>query len=181
MNQRIARLIAGGATAAVLAGSVAATAFAQSAPTATPPAKPGIQQGADAFVNALASKLGKTPDEVRNAIKAARQELGTAGKAKGLAVKRVEAGKAVSDFLGLQPKELKAQLKQGKSLAQVATAQGKTVDQLKAFIRGQAKTKLDAAVAAGKLTQERENTALQRLDANLDKLVNGIPKVKAKP
>jgi hypothetical protein len=179
MNQRIAKFLAGGAAAAILAGAAGATAFAQSGPTATPTAKPAAQQKAEAFVNALAAKLGKTPDEVRTALKAARQQVGTA-KAKAVAVKRVEAGKALADFLGVAPKDLKAQLKQGKSLAQIAQAQGKTVDQLKAYLRGQAKTKLDAAVAAGKLTQAREDQALQKLDATLDKLVNRVPKVKAK-
>jgi len=214
MNQRIAKILAGGAAAAILAGAAGATAFAQSAPTATPTAKPAAQQRADAFLNALAAKLGKTPDDLRSAVKSTEHDLvnqalqagrinqdqatklnqqidsakglpiGRVGalekaKAKGNQLAEVERGKALADFLGLQPKDLKAQLQQGKSLAQIAQAQGKTVDQLKAFISGQAKTKLDAAVTAGKLTQDRENTVLQKLNANLDNLVNKVPKKKA--
>lgn len=179
MNQRIAKLLASGVAAAVITGAAGATAFAQSAPTATPTSKAAAHQKAEAFVNALAAKLDKTPDEVRSALNAARQET-NAGKAKGLGLERVEAGKALAGFLGLQPKNLKAQLQQGKSLAQIAQAQGKTVDQLKAYINAQAKTQLDAAVAAGKLAQDRENQALQKLNSNLDTLVNRVPKAKAK-
>ena len=51
----------------------------------------------------------------------------------------------------------------GATLATVAQAHGKTRDQLKTFITNAAKTKLDAAVANGDLTQKHADAA--RADA----------------
>lgn len=87
--------------------------------------------------------------------------------------------KVVSDYVGLSPKELREQLRSGKSLAQVATAQGKTVDGLKQAILTAAKTRLDKAVANGRLTAEREQKLLERLAVQVDKLVNRVHPARA--
>ncbi len=79
---------------------------------------------------------------------------------------------AVATYLGLTPAQLGDQLKSGKSLAQVAAAQGKTVDGLKAAILAAAKTRLDKAVAAGKLTAAQETAKLAELQSKLDDIVN---------
>jgi len=81
-------------------------------------------------------------------------------------------GAAVASYLGLTPAELRTQLRSGHSLAQIATAQGKTVAGLKAAILAAAKTQLDKAVTAGKLTAAQEQTLLDRLAAHIDELVN---------
>ncbi len=63
-------------------------------------------------------------------------------------------------FLGLSTSDLKTALQSGKKIEDVATTQGKTADQLKAFFTTQQeahlaemKTKLAADVASGKITQ----------------------------
>ena len=66
-----------------------------------------------------------------------------------------------------------AQLESGKTLAQVATAQGKTVDGLIAALKADAKQKLDDAVKAGRLTQAQENQILADLDQRITGFVNG--------
>lgn len=71
--------------------------------------------------------------------------------------------------LNMTPKELKAQLKSGKSIADVA---GANLDAVKAQITKDAKAKLDAAVAGNKLTQAQADTALQKLTDSLDKILN---------
>ncbi len=71
--------------------------------------------------------------------------------------------------LNMTPKELKAQLKSGKSIADVA---GANLDAVKTQIAKDAKAKLDAAVAANKLTQAQADTALQKLTDSLDKILN---------
>jgi hypothetical protein len=86
--------------------------------------------------------------------------------------KRPAFARAVASYLGLTGAELRAQLRAGKSLAQIATAQGKSVDGLKAAILGAAKAKLDRAVANNRLTAAQEKTILDRLSAHLDELVN---------
>jgi hypothetical protein len=83
------------------------------------------------------------------------------------------AGK-LADFLGISQDQLKTELQaDNATLATVAEAHGKSRDDLKAFIRDNAKAKLDEAVANGDLTQKREDDALAQLDANLDKIIDG--------
>jgi urease accessory protein UreF len=79
---------------------------------------------------------------------------------------------AVASYLGLTPAQLRDQLRSGKSLAQIATTQGKSVDGLKAAILAGAKARLDKAVAAGRLTAAQETTLLVQLSAHLDQLVD---------
>jgi hypothetical protein len=82
----------------------------------------------------------------------------------------------LSTFLGLTPADLATQLRSGKSLADIATAQGKTVADLEAAITAAATKRLDAAVTAGKLKQEQEQTILAGLAKHLDDFVNAVPK-----
>ena len=79
----------------------------------------------------------------------------------------------VAAYLDLKPADLVTQLRDGKTLADIATAQGKTVDGLKAAITTAATKQLDAAVTAGKLTSVQETKVLAGLATRLDDLVNG--------
>ena len=81
-------------------------------------------------------------------------------------------GPAVTTYLGLSESELRTQLESGKSLAQIATAQGKSVDGLKAAILAEAKSRLDQAVAAGKITSAQAEKMLADLKSQIDDLVN---------
>jgi uncharacterized coiled-coil protein SlyX len=81
-------------------------------------------------------------------------------------------GAAVATYLGVTPAELRAELKTGKSLAQIATEHGKTVAGLKSAILDAVKARLDKAVASGRLTSAQEQTILDRLSAHLDQVVN---------
>lgn len=65
-----------------------------------------------------------------------------------------------------------AGLRSGQSLAQIATAHGKTADGLVTALLAPAKLKLDAAVTAGKLGADREATILSRLQQALTAVVN---------
>src|SRR5262245_3301160 len=64
--------------------------------------------------------------------------------------------RAVADYVDLTPKQLVAQLRGGKSLAQVATAQGKSVEGLKKIVLDAARARLDLVVASGRITAARE-------------------------
>lgn len=97
---------------------------------------------------------------------------------------------AAVTYLGVDKATLVADLKAGQSLAQVATAQGKTADGLVAALLAPAKLKLDAAVMAGKLTADRETTLLTRLQTVLTTVVEktaaphtgkGTHKVRVRP
>jgi hypothetical protein len=79
---------------------------------------------------------------------------------------------AAATYIGVPTSELRTQLAAGKTLAAIATANGKTVDGLKAALTTTAKTDLDAAVAAGRLTQAQEDKILAALPARLDTEIN---------
>jgi hypothetical protein len=80
---------------------------------------------------------------------------------------------AVATYLGLTPMELKQQLGAGKSLAEIATAQGKSVEGLKQAILDGAKADLDQAVADGAISAEEAATMLSKLREGIDDVVNG--------
>src|SRR5215210_508797 len=80
---------------------------------------------------------------------------------------------AAATYLGLTEAQLRTQLDGGKTLAEVAKAQGKSVDGLKAALVKDAKAHLDAAVKAGRVTKAEEQRALQGLESRIDDLVNG--------
>jgi hypothetical protein len=79
---------------------------------------------------------------------------------------------AIASYLGLTSDQIRADLDNGETLAQLATAQGKSVAGLEAAIVGDATTNLDAAVTAGKLTSAQEATRLANLKDHVDELVN---------
>jgi len=80
--------------------------------------------------------------------------------------------KAIADYLGLTAAELRTQLQSGKTLAQIATAEGKTVGGLEDAIVAAAKTRLDADVADGKLTAAQAATFLANLKEHVTDMVN---------
>ena len=78
-----------------------------------------------------------------------------------------------ASYLGLTEADLRSRLESGKTLAQIAKAQGKSVDGLKDAMVKDAKTKLDAAVKAGRLSSSEEQRVLADLQQRIDDLVNG--------
>ena len=102
---------------------------------------------------------------------------------RGGAVQAKAAGtlhRAAAAYLGLTPRQLRAELRSGKALAQVATAQGKSVDGLKAALLAALKTKVDAAVAAGRIDAARAQRMLERAPARIDRLVERTPGPRAR-
>ncbi len=79
---------------------------------------------------------------------------------------------AVATYLGVTKAELRTARENGTSLAQVATQQGKSVDGLKQAIYDAARTDLDKAVTAGRITAAEEATRLSDLQSHLDDIVN---------
>jgi uncharacterized coiled-coil protein SlyX len=81
-------------------------------------------------------------------------------------------GAAVTTYLGITPAQLRSELQAGRSLAQIATAHGKTAAGLKTAILAAVRTRLDKAVAGGRLTAAQETTILDRLSSHLDRLLD---------
>lgn len=81
---------------------------------------------------------------------------------------------SLSEFLGISADQLRQELDaEGATLVSVAEAHGKSRDELKAFIEGEAQAKLDEAVAAGDLTQERADEILANLRERIDAMIDG--------
>lgn len=80
--------------------------------------------------------------------------------------------KAAGEYVGMSRSELRAELKAGKSLAQVAASRGKSVEGLKAALLSAVRANLDQLVTSGQLSAERRDKMLARIDGRLDKLVN---------
>ncbi len=85
---------------------------------------------------------------------------------------RKAIGTSAADAIGISAGDLRAELKDGKSIADVAAEHGVALDTVKAKITSDATAKLDKLVADGKITQAREDQTLQRLADNLDKILN---------
>ncbi len=78
-------------------------------------------------------------------------------------------------YLQLDKATILADLKAGQSLAQIAAAHGKTADGLVSALLAPAKLRLDAAVAAGRLTSDQETAFLARLTTAVTAIVNHVP------
>jgi DNA-binding phage protein len=86
----------------------------------------------------------------------------------------LHVGKITLAYLNLTHKQLHEKLRAGKSLAQVAGDQGKTVDGLKKALLDDAKAKLDKALSKGKLSSTQESAALDALSSQLDAFINKV-------
>lgn len=74
---------------------------------------------------------------------------------------------AIADELGLTTAELREQLTDGATLAEVIEANGATVDEIVAVLVEQAKAKMAEAVADGRITQEQADALLAELPQRL--------------
>ena len=75
---------------------------------------------------------------------------------------------AAAKALGISERKLFTQLRKGKSLQQIARAQGKDYADVKAAIRDAVETELDEAVQDGRLTQSQADDMLEHLTEGLD-------------
>ena len=189
----------------VIAGAVAGLAVAGGggAYAATQFGSP--QQENQAVLNDAAKQLGVEPSALSAALKKALEnrvdEAVAAGRltqAQGDELKqRIESGDvplfggpgfgfhergalfggldAAASYLGLTDAQVRSDFRSGKSLADIADAQGKSVDGLVQAIVDAAKTKIAAAVAAGRLTQSQADSILSGLKSHVTDFVNRTP------
>lgn len=186
----------------VMAAGVAALAVAGGGAALAASSGGTPQEESKAVVDDAAKQLGISPTALSDALKKALEDrvdaavaAGTITKAEGDAIKsRIEsqdypmlAGPgfghpgghgfghlgAAASYLGLSDAELQTQLAGGKTLADVAKAQGKSVDGLVAALVADEKKELDAAVSAGRLTQTHADAMLANAQQRFTDLVNG--------
>jgi hypothetical protein len=173
------KLIAGTVAVALLAGGGAALAAfelsASSSTAATPPAVTatfGDNDGVGSYGlgpgrlggRGLGGGLGPGDDGGFDDRGAGLGRAGFLGSGLG----------AAANYLELTQSALRAQLAGGQTLAQVATAQGKTVDGLVSAMVAAQRKALTAAVSSGFLAQAQADRLSANLEATTRALVNGL-------
>ncbi|MED1796827.1 hypothetical protein P4V54_29670 [Brevibacillus nitrificans] len=117
----------------------------------------------------------KASERVKAMVESTHQERGH-GKGMGFGIGKNEDLLAL---LKLDEAKLTEELKAGKSLAEVAQAQGVSEDEVVALLVKQQKDKLAQAVEAGKLTQENADKRSEELEAFAKKMVESKHQPKA--
>ena len=189
---RKTKIVVGAATLLAAAGAGAAVAASQdSSPSSE----------SKAVIDDAAKQLGipssKLSDALKNALSDRVDAAVAAGrmtKAEGDALKaRIQSNdfplvggphrgfghfgfigrlESAAGYIGITEAQLRTELESGKSLAQVATAHGKSVDGLISALVAAAKDKLDSAVSAGRLTKAQETEMLGVLKDRITSAVN---------
>jgi hypothetical protein len=151
-----------------------------------------------AYLNDVARRLGVSPGALASAIQAARIDRidaavadGRLTRAQGEALKRrIHEGRGLffggrllaggrdgliapaASYLGISSAKLRTERRQGRSLAQIAAATpGKSVEGLKAALVAAAKSRLNAAVASGRITSKQASEVLSGLSTHLQALL----------
>ena len=182
---------AGAAAVLALAGGGAAVAATQLSPKAE----------SDAVVADAAKQLGVSADDLQSALtKALEDRLDAAVKDGRLTQaqadelkQRLESGDvpllggpmgghmmgfphlgAAATYLGVSESDLRTQLQDGKTLADVAKAKGKTVDGLVTALVADEKKELAQAVSDGRLTQAQADDMLANAKSRFTDMVNGV-------
>ncbi len=122
-----------------------------------------------------AEKAGRISPERAAALRTRVSEGSLCGGRRHVKVRIAVRGmmRGAASFLGLDRAELRSQLP-GTSLAGLAQKQGKSVAALEAAMVAPAKTRLAKAVANGRITQARADTALERLAKAADRLATKV-------
>jgi hypothetical protein len=79
---------------------------------------------------------------------------------------------AAAEVLGISEDELVTALRDGQSLAQIAEAQGMSVDDFRAALLENVTADLQARLDAGDITQEQFDEKVAELNANIDEIIN---------
>jgi hypothetical protein len=169
----LAAAIAGGAGTLALAPSLAGadTTITTTAPPAGAAARPDkLKSVLDGLV-ADGTITQDQADKIQTRLEAALPKAGP--KAGALPFGNLRAGAdEIASYLGLTPAELGTALQGGKTLVEVATAQGKSVDGLVDAIVAAETKALETAVTNGKLTRAQADTLEGKLHDQATKLVN---------
>ncbi|MGH2352592.1 MAG: hypothetical protein ACRDJN_13360 [Chloroflexota bacterium] len=186
------RTILAGTTALALGGIVAGVAAAQQGPTPTPTRPPAAgaqatpqgtpqgspQQRLQQFWDLVASKLGVTPDRLRQAMAEARTELGIPEGVRGHRPGGFgHRGPSVrysldvaAQTMGIGETQLRQELT-GTSLAAVARAHNVDPARVADAMKADANTRIDQAVADGRITAEQAAQLKQQVGPQVDQLM----------
>ena len=173
LRSKATAIVGAGVLGAGLLGSVALAAI-----PATTAADPAISQSADAargtrlktLLDALVAKNVITQAQEDAIISALMADRTAAPKLREFVG---DVMKESVSYLGLPADQVTQQLRAGKSLGVIANATaGKSRDGLLADLDAKAKTRIDAAVAAGTITQAQADQLTTKVDDGIVKVVD---------
>jgi chromosome condensin MukBEF complex kleisin-like MukF subunit len=166
--------------------------------TPTPDEDEGEEDGVTRFHELLAEELGVTVDELEEAFSNASLALIDEAEADGRlsaeeadrARERVEEGRffpvfrsgfhhgfafgrlapfdGIAELLGMTEEDLRAAVRDGQSLAEVAESAGVSLEELTAEVLANVRESLDEAVANDGLTQELADEIFERFESNIE-------------
>jgi len=184
-SQGLKRIIAAGAAAVVLGVATIGFVSAQPGPNGSTPSgdqhrgfnREAFQQRQEQYLNTLAGKLGVSVDKLRQAMADTHKEMGGPGGPGG---ERGPRGgmpgmglDAAAKAMGYTDTAQFFQDLRGKSLAQLAASKNpNATDAVKNALKTAATTRIDQAVAAGRLSTDQANQAKQSLDQRINGLMN---------
>ena len=146
------------------------------------------------FLGRVAEKLGISEEEFEAAVDEARTELIDEAVAEGRLTEvqaerlqergfpfargrmghgRGQVKDAAAEVLGMTQADLTEQLQDGNSLAEVAEAQGMSVEEFKAALLDQLQAQLGELVAEGEFTEEQADSIFGRIEERIDGIVSG--------
>lgn len=191
------RVVKWGLAALALAVGAGVIAFAVAGSSGT--ARAEEDTDVSRYQELLAQQLGISVDQLKAAQKAARDQLIDEAVAAGRItpeqaerLKALEPGEfrglrklghrvahalanildAAANALGLTTEEVRQGLADGKSIADLAGEQGKSVDAVKSAMLSELESEIDQAVADGKITAEQGANLKQKLNDRIDDIVN---------
>lgn len=88
---------------------------------------------------------------------------------------------AVETETSLTKEQIRTQIREGKSLAEIVTAAGKSVDAVKTAAKATLTAEIDQAVTDGKLTQARADKFKENLDSAIDRVLNAKRSARRTP
>jgi AraC-like DNA-binding protein len=166
----------------VLGGSAVGIAAAQTTPSAPPVTAQAGQSGYQAFIDALAKRLGISSATLQTAIGQARTDAGlpaTGGFGPGDGP-RGHGGpgggqdlSAAATAIGIPESQLQQELVT-RSLADVATAHGKAPADVATALKNAAHARIDQDVAAGRLTAAQATQEKQQADQHIDQQMTQV-------
>jgi transposase-like protein len=185
------RSLAAGAAVLVLGGSAVGIASAQTAPAPSPATTaPGQGQPPpqyQAFIDALAKRLGISSATLQTAVGQARTDAGLSaaggfgfghgpgGPGRGGVGRNLDAA---ATAIGIPAAQLRTELP-GKTLTQVAQAHGKNPADVATALKNAAHQRIDQEVTSGKLTADqaaqRKTQADQRVDQEMTEVAPAAP------
>ena len=77
-----------------------------------------------------------------------------------------------AEAIGISPRELAAELREGRSIAEVASAEGVELVTVTDALTAKATAAIDAAVANGRIDEEQAARLMDRLPTAIDRFVN---------